>query len=62
MTVVICNFNYAQFIGKAIDSALAQDYPFVSVMVIDDGSTDDSRRVIENYGSRIRPVFKENGG
>ena len=42
VTVVICNFNYAQFIGKAIDSALAQDYPFVRVMVIDDGSTDDS--------------------
>ncbi|CAG9229558.1 Glycosyl transferase family 2 [Paraburkholderia sabiae] len=62
VTVVICNFNYAQFIGKAIDSALAQDYPFVRVMVIDDGSTDDSRRVIESYGSRIRPIFKENGG
>ncbi|ACC71459.1 glycosyltransferase family A protein [Paraburkholderia phymatum] len=62
VTVVICNYNYARFLGAAIDSALAQDYPHVRVLVIDDGSTDGSRRVIESYGSRIAAVFKSNGG
>lgn len=62
VTVVICNFNYAQFLHAAIDSALAQDYPFVRVLVIDDGSNDESRSVIESYGSRIKAIFKDNGG
>ena len=46
----------------AIDSALAQTYPEVEVIVVDDGSTDDSREIIESYGKRIIPVIKSNGG
>jgi Glycosyl transferase family 2 len=62
MTVVICNFNYERFLGEAIDSALAQNYVNTRVVVIDDGSTDGSRTIIEGYGSRITPIFKDNGG
>jgi glycosyltransferase involved in cell wall biosynthesis len=62
IAVVICNYNYERFLAKAIDSSLAQDYPGTQVVVIDDGSTDGSRAVIEQYGSRISTVFKENGG
>ncbi|WP_025598475.1 glycosyltransferase family A protein [Burkholderia sp. WSM2230] len=62
MTVVICNHNYEQFLAEAIDSALAQDYMSTHVMVIDDGSTDGSRAIIEGYGNRITSVFKDNGG
>lgn len=62
MTVVICNHNYEQFLEQAIDSALAQDYMRTQVIVIDDGSTDGSRAIIERYGSRIKSVFKDNGG
>jgi glycosyltransferase involved in cell wall biosynthesis len=62
VTVVICNYNYERYLAAAIDSALAQDYPATDVVVIDDGSTDGSRAVIEQYGTRISSIFKENGG
>jgi hypothetical protein len=62
MTVVICNFNYERFLVEAIDSALAQNYVNTHVVVIDDGSTDGSCAIIEGYGSRITPIFKDNGG
>ena len=62
MSVIINNYNYARFLAEAIESALNQTYPSVEVIVVDDGSTDQSRQVIESYGTRVIPVFKENGG
>lgn len=62
MTVVICNYNYERYLAEAIDSALAQDYTNIDVMVIDDGSTDGSRAIMESYGARITSIFKDNGG
>ena len=46
LSVVIANFNYSQVVAAAIESALAVDWPDVEVIVIDDGSTDDSLAVI----------------
>jgi glycosyltransferase involved in cell wall biosynthesis len=62
VTIIINNFNYAKYIGASIESALAQTYDNVEVIVSDDGSTDNSREVIESYGSSIVSVFKPNGG
>ena len=62
VTIAINNYNYARFVAEAIDSALAQTYSPVEVIVVDDGSTDESRQVIERYGSRVMSVFKRNGG
>lgn len=61
-SVVIVNYNYARFLGQAIESALAQTYHDTEVIVIDDGSTDNSAEVIRCYGDQIVPVFKTNGG
>lgn len=54
ISILINNFNYARFLGDAIDSALAQTGPDVEVIVCDDASTDHSWEVIEGYGTRIR--------
>ena len=62
VSVIINNYNYGHFLGAAIDSALTQTYAPIEVVVVDDGSTDDSRNVIAGYGSRIRAVLKVNGG
>jgi glycosyltransferase involved in cell wall biosynthesis len=61
-SIVISSYNYGLFLKEAIDSALAQTYPHVEVIVVDDGSSDDSREVIAGYGDRITAVLKENGG
>ena len=62
VTVLINNFNYGRYLRQAIDSALAQDYPNVEIVVVDDGSTDESRLVITGYAGKITPVLKPNGG
>jgi glycosyltransferase involved in cell wall biosynthesis len=62
VSVVVNNYNYGRFLREAIDSALNQTYPGTEVVVVDDGSTDDSRRIISSYGDRVTPVLKENGG
>jgi glycosyltransferase involved in cell wall biosynthesis len=62
LAIVIANFNYAEYVGQAIDSALAVDWPAVRVIVVDDGSTDASREVIARYEGRITTVLQANAG
>jgi glycosyltransferase involved in cell wall biosynthesis len=62
ISVCITNHNYAQFLRDAIESVLAQSYPRVELVVVDDGSTDDSRRVIDRYGDRLVPIFRAQSG
>ena len=63
VSVLIANYNYARFLGEAIESVLSQTFPRVETIVVDDGSTNELRRdVIASYGDRIITVFKENSG
>ncbi len=60
--IIINNYNYGRFLAEAIDSALNQTYVNTEVIVVDDGSTDNSGEIIASYNDRIIPVLKENGG
>jgi glycosyltransferase involved in cell wall biosynthesis len=62
VSIIINNYNYGKFLSEAIDSALNQTYSYHEVIVVDDGSTDNSREIIEGYKDKIVPVLKENGG
>jgi GT2 family glycosyltransferase len=60
--IVVNNHNYGQYVCDAVDSALAQDHSRVSVIVVDDGSSDDSPELLRRYEDRVTLLFKENGG
>lgn len=65
ISVLIANYNYASYIGRAIESVLRQTYQNFEIIVCDDGSNDDSLEVINSYAARDERVFviaKRNGG
>jgi glycosyltransferase involved in cell wall biosynthesis len=64
VTVLIDTYNYGQYIEEAVESALAQEFPREQreILVVDDGSTDDTAGRLKKYGDAIRYVRKPNGG
>jgi glycosyltransferase involved in cell wall biosynthesis len=62
VSIIINNFNYAKYLASCIESAVDQTYRNIEIIVCDDGSTDNSRAIIESYGSSIVAIFKPNGG
>lgn len=62
VSVIIPNYNHAHYVGVAIQSVLAQEYRPVEIIVVDDGSTDDSRAVITQFGDQVRAIWQENRG
>ncbi len=62
VSIILVNHNYGPFLQEAIQSCLCQDHSPLEVIVVDDGSTDDSRNIISEFGDKIIPVLKSNGG
>lgn len=62
VSVIIPVYNSSKYIQKAIESVLSQTYRHYEIIVVDDGSTDGTRRKLELYQNRIRYVFQENQG
>jgi len=62
VSVVIATFNRANFLSETIDSILAQSFQDFELIVVDDGSSDNTREVVERYGSRVQYLHQPNRG
>ena len=64
VTVYITNFNYGSYIKDAIESVLNQSFKDIELIIIDDGSSDNSKEIIESYMqlNYVRVIFQKNKG
>ncbi len=62
VSVIIATYNRTHFVCEAIESVLNQTFPDFEIIVIDDGSIDNTKQVLEKYASRIQYIFQENKG
>src|SRR5437588_13065345 len=62
ISVVIPTYNYGQYIDAAIQSALAQSLPPDEIIVVDDGSTDDTESIVSRFNGKVKLVRQHNLG
>jgi len=62
VSVVITNYNYGRYLPESVRSSLDQTYPNIEVIVVDDGSTDDSRQVIAGFGGDVTARYNDHRG
>jgi glycosyltransferase involved in cell wall biosynthesis len=62
ISIVTISFNQAQFLRQCIDSVLGQGYPDVEYIIVDAGSTDGSREIIDSYGDKIIRIYEADNG
>lgn len=64
VTIIINNYNYGSFLKDAIESVIHQTYKNIEIIVVDDGSTDNSAEIVQEYAGEnlVIPIIKKNGG
>lgn len=62
VSVIIPMYNAEQFIAQTLDSVLAQDYPHIEILVVDDGSTDGGAAIVTTQYPMVRYIKQPNGG
>lgn len=62
VSIIIPTYNYAGFLHRAVQSCINQSYKTIEIIVIDDGSTDNTKEIAESYGSRITYIQQQNSG
>ena len=62
VSIIIPTYNRAHYIGESVDSILAQTFKDYEIIVVDDGSTDNTREVLKKYGDKVQYVYQNNAG
>ena len=62
VSVIIPTYNYGKFISDGIESALAQTFTPIEIVVVDDGSTDETESVVKSFGDKVRYIIQQNAG
>lgn len=65
VTVIVPVYNVSSFLSKCIESICEQEYPFLEIILVDDGSTDESGKICDSYAekdARIKVIHKQNQG
>ena len=62
VSVIIATYNRAHYIKEAVDSVLAQTFKDYEIVIVDDGSTDATKQVLQEYGDKIRYFYQDNQG
>ena len=61
-SVVIASYNREKYIRQTIDSVLSQTFKDYEIIVVDDGSTDRTKNILQSYGTRIKIIYQVNQG
>lgn len=62
VTAIIATYNRGHIVCEAIDSILSQTYPKIEVIIVDDGSDDNTQEILDHYENKVRVVFQKNSG
>jgi glycosyltransferase involved in cell wall biosynthesis len=62
ISVIIPVYNGEKFLAEAVQSVLAQNYPSLEIIIVDDGSTDNTRKICDNYKHLIKYLYQDNAG
>jgi len=62
VSIIIPTFNYGKYICEALDSILSQTFENFEIIIVDDGSTDNTRDICLSYGPRIKYIYQDNAG